>query len=81
MNIVEYTQFLVESIAQEKEMVSVKEIGSDENSVHLEVLIKDTDMGSVIGRSGINAKAIRTLVQAYSYLHDKKKVVINIESF
>ena len=40
MNIVEYTQFLVESIAQEKEMVSVKEIGSDENSVHLEVLIK-----------------------------------------
>lgn len=81
MDIVEYTRFLVLSIAKEKEMVSVKEIGSDDEAIRLEVLIKDSDMGMVIGKSGSNAKAIRTLVQAYSYLHDKKKVIINIESF
>lgn len=81
MDIVEYTHFLVLSIAKEKEMVSVKEIGSDEETIRLEVLVKDCDMGIVIGKSGSNAKAIRTLVQAYSYLHDKKKVIINIESF
>jgi len=38
-------------------------------------------MGAVIGKSGNTAKAIRTLVQAYSYLHDKKRISINIESF
>lgn len=81
MDIVEYTTFLVKSIAKDSEMVSVKEIGSNEETINLEVLVKDTDMGSVIGKSGMNAKAIRTMVQAYSYLHDKKKVIINIDSF
>ena len=81
MNIVEYTLFLVKSIANDSDMVSVKEIGSDEEFINLEVLVKEEDMGAVIGRSGNTAKAIRTLVQAYSYLHDKKKVKINIEAF
>ena len=81
MDIVEYTKFLITSIATDKDMVSVKEIGSDENCIRLEVLIKETDMGSVIGKSGMNAKAIRTLVQAYSYLHDKKKIFVHIDSF
>ncbi len=81
MDIVEYTLFLVKSIALDSDMVSVKEIGSDEEFINLEVLVKESDMGAVIGRSGNTAKAIRTLVQAYSYLHDNKKVKINIESF
>ena len=81
MDIVEYTLFLVKSIAKDADMVSVKEIGSDEESIQLEVLVKESDMGPVIGKGGINAKSIRTLVQAYSYLHDKKKVNINIDSF
>ncbi len=81
MDIVEYTLFLVKSIARDGEMVSVKEIGSNEETINLEVLVKESDMGAVIGKSGNTAKAIRTLVQAYSYLHDKKRVNVNIESF
>jgi predicted RNA-binding protein YlqC (UPF0109 family) len=81
MNIVEYTSFLVKSLAKESDMVSVKEIGSTEDTINLEVLVKDSDMGIIIGKSGVNAKAIRTMVQAYSYLHDKKRVIINIDSF
>lgn len=81
MDIVEYTKFLVTSIAKEKDLVSVKEIGSDEECIRIEVLVKESDMGIVIGKSGMNAQAIRTLVQAFSYLHDKKKVFINIDSF
>ncbi len=81
MDITEYTLFLVKSIAKNSELVSVKEIGSTTDTINLEVLVKEEDMGSVIGKSGLNAKSIRTLVQAYSYLHDKKKVIINIESF
>lgn len=81
MDIVEYTLFLVKSIAKDADMVSVKEIGSDEEFINLEVLVKDSDMGAVIGKSGKTATALRTMVQAYSYLHDKKKVKLNIESF
>ncbi len=81
MDIVEYTLFLVKSIAKEPDMVSVKEIGSDEDFINLEVLVKDSDMGAVIGKSGHTATALRTMVQAYSYLHEKKKVKLNIESF
>ena len=81
MDIVEYTLFLVKSIAKEPDMVSVKEIGSDEDFINLEVLVKDSDMGAVIGKSGQTATALRTMVQAYSYLHEKKKVKLNIESF
>lgn len=81
MDIVEYTLFLVKSIAKEPDMVSVKEIGSDEELINLEVLVKESDMGAVIGKSGHTATALRTMVQAYSYLHEKKKVKLNIESF
>ena len=81
MDIVEYTLFLVKSIAKDADMVSVKEIGSDEEFINLEVLVKESDMGAVIGKSGKTATALRTMVQAYSYLHDKKKVKLNIESF
>lgn len=81
MDIVEYTLFLVKSIAREPDMVSVKEIGSDEEVINLEVLVKESDMGAIIGKSGHTATALRTMVQAYSYLHDKKKVKLNIESF
>ena len=81
MNIVEYTSFLVKSIVHEDDLVEVKEIGNDENTINIEVMVKEIDMGALIGRSGINAKSIRTLVQAYSYLHDKKKIIINFDSF
>ncbi len=81
MDIVEYTLFLVKSIAKEPDMVSVKEIGSDDEVINLEVLVKESDMGVVIGRAGKTATALRTMVQAHSYLHDKKKVKLNIESF
>ena len=81
MDIVEYTLFLVKSITRDADMVSVKEIGSDEETINLEVLVKDSDMGAVIGKSGKTAQALRTMIQAYSYLHDKKKVKVNIESF
>lgn len=80
-NVVDYTLFLVKSVAKNADMVSVKEIGSTEDTINLEVLVKEEDMGAVIGKSGNTAKAIRTLVQAYSYLHDKKRISINIESF
>lgn len=82
MNLVELTEFLVKSLVANKENVSVKEFESDEdNTILIQVLVDSEDMGRVIGKGGKLANAIRTLVQASSYIKDNKKVRINIDSF
>jgi hypothetical protein len=82
MNLVELTEFLVKSLVVNKENVSVKEFESDEeNTILIQVLVDSSDMGRVIGKGGKLANAVRTLVQASSYIHENKKVRINIDSF
>ena len=81
MNLVELTEFLVKSIASEPEMISVKQFEDDEEKVTIQVLVDEKDMGAVIGKKGSIANAIRTIVQASSYVNDKKSVRINIDSF
>lgn len=81
MNLVEYTEYLVKSICKEPEMVKVSSFGGEEDATILEIIVYEDDMGAVIGRNGKMATSIRTLVQAYAYLHDNKKVKINIDSF
>lgn len=82
MNLVELTEFLVKSLVVNSEEVSVKEFESDEeNTVLIQVLVNSEDMGRVIGKGGKLANAIRTLVQASSYIGENKKVKINIDNF
>lgn len=82
MSLVELTEFLVKSLAENKENVSVKEFETDEeNTILIQVLVDERDMGRVIRKGGKLANAIRTLVQASSYTKDNKKVRINIDSF
>lgn len=82
MDLVVLTEEIVKLLALNKEAVSVKEFPTDdENEVLIQVMIDEADMGRVIGKNGRCANAIRTLVQASSYLSDNKKVKINIDSF
>lgn len=81
MNLVELTEFLIKSIVNDPDMVSVKQIAEDEEYVTIEVLVNESVMGSVIGRQGNIANAVRTVVQAASYANGLKKVRINIDSF
>ena len=82
MELRELTEKLVKSIVVNKDDVSVKEFPSDdEKTIVLEVLVKDDDMGRLIGKNGKTASAIRTLVQASSALHDNKYVKINMDKF
>lgn len=81
MNIVEFTEDLVKSIVKEPDMVKVKSFGGEEDSVILEIIVHEDDMGAVIGRGGKMASAIRTIVQAFAYVNDNKRVKINIDSF
>lgn len=71
---------IVKSLVSDPDSISVKEFPNDDEII-IEVVVKEEDMGSVIGREGKIANSIRTVVQASSYLRDSKKVKINISSF
>jgi hypothetical protein len=81
MDLVELTSFLVKSLVKDPEMVSVKQFLDDTDTITIQVLVDSNEIGSVIGKNGIIANAIRTLVQASSYANGLKKVKINIDSF
>ena len=80
MTLVELTEMVVKSLVSDPDSISVKEFPSDDEII-IEVVVKEEDMGSVIGREGKIANSIRTVVQASSYLKDNKRVKINISSF
>lgn len=81
MDLVGLTEFLVKSIAKEPDMISVKQFEDDEETITIEVMVDEKDMGSIIGKGGNIANAIRTIVQASAYANNSKKVKINIDSF
>ena len=81
MDLVVLTEYLVKSIVKQKDMVSVKQFEDDEEYITIQVLVDSSDMGAVIGKNGTNANALRTLIQASSYINGLKKVKINIDSF
>lgn len=81
MKIVEFTEYLVKSIVKEPDMVKVQSFDGDEGILIIEIIVHESDMGIVIGKNGKMSNAIRTLVQAQSYLNDNRHVKINIDSF
>lgn len=82
MDLVKLTETIVKELVSDKDNVSVKEFPSEnENEVTIEVMVAENEMGRVIGRSGNIAKALRTVVQASSYINGNKRVNINIDSY
>ena len=82
MDLVSLTEEIVKSIVNNVDGVSVKQFDSeDENTILIQVMVDEEDMGRVIGKNGKCANAIRTLVQASSSLKDNKYVKINIDKF
>lgn len=81
MSLVELTDFLIKSVVKDPDMVSVKQIAEDDELITIEVLVNKDVMGSVIGRQGNIANAIRSIVQASAYANNLKNVRINIDSF
>ena len=80
MNLGSLTEFIVKNLVNDPDSVSVKQI-DDEDLITIEVLVSSDDMGRVIGKKGMIASAIRTIVQASSFLNNERFVKINIDSF
>lgn len=82
MNLVKLTETIIKKIVSDPESVSIKEFETEEeNTIQIEVLISNDDMGKVIGKNGKIINSIRTIVQASSSLEDNKKVKINVDSY
>ncbi len=82
MKLVELTQMIVRELVSDPESVTVKEFPSEEeNTIIIQVMVPSDQMGRVIGKDGKMANALRTIVQASSYVNGNKKVNINIDSY
>ncbi len=82
MDLVLLTKTIVEFLCQEKEAVSVKEYETtEEDFVHIEVLVAESDLGRIIGKNGKTIHSIRNIVQASSTLNLGKKVKIDIDAY
>lgn len=82
MNLVELTETIVKSLVLDEDSVMVKEFPSDdEKTIVVQVLVSESDLGRVIGKNGVTANSIRTLVQASSSLKENKYVKIEIDKF
>lgn len=82
MKLVELTEIIVKELVSDPDSISVKEFPSEnENEIIIQVMVPNDEMGKVIGKDGNLAKALRTIVQASSYISDNKKVNINIDSY
>lgn len=80
MSLEEYAEFVVKSICKDADMVRVQKFQEEDLTI-LEVMVPESDMGAVIGKSGRVASSIRILLQAYVYLQQLGKIRVNIESF
>jgi len=69
-------KYVVERFAENTDEVEYK-VEEKANAVKVEVLLVPSDMGKVIGKQGKIAKALRTLVNAYTP-KDSKKYIIEI---
>ncbi len=82
MDVVLLTETIVKMLCQEQDAVSVREYETtEEDFVHLEVLVSEQDLGRVIGKNGRTIHSIRNIVQASSAVNGGKKVKIDVDSY
>ncbi|MGN0805409.1 MAG: KH domain-containing protein [Candidatus Coproplasma sp.] len=74
MDTLQLIKYIVESFAEKTDEIEYK-VEEKENAVEVDVLLAPSDMGKVIGKQGKIAKALRTLVNAYTPRNGKKYVI------
>ena len=82
MELVKLTETIVKELGEDGDSITVKEFPSEnEGEITIQVMVPEDEMGRVIGKQGKMAKALRTIVQASSFINENKRVNINIDSY
>ncbi len=68
-------EYLVRSLVDEPDEVSVEAIEEDDGTVVLELRVAEDDAGKVIGRGGRTVAALRTVMKAVAVRHDCRVLV------
>lgn len=70
-------EYLVRGLVSEPDAVRVAETEEDDGSLVLELSVAADDYGSVIGRGGRTANALRTVIKAAA-VKDGRRVFVDI---
>jgi predicted RNA-binding protein YlqC (UPF0109 family) len=73
----ELLEYLARGLVDNPDAVQVKETEEGDGTIVLELSVADDDYGSVIGRGGRTASALRTVVKAAG-AKDKRRVFVDI---
>jgi uncharacterized protein len=73
----ELLEYLARGLVEHPDEVRITEVQEDDGSLVLELSVADDDYGSVIGRGGRTASALRTVIKAAA-ARDKRRVFVDI---
>ncbi len=71
----ELLEYLTRGLVGDPEAVRVTELQEDDGSLVLELSVAQDDYGSVIGRGGRTAAALRTVIKAAAVRHNRRVFV------
>ena len=73
----ELLEYLARGLVEHPDQVRVKEVNEDDGATVLELSVADDDYGSVIGRGGRTAAALRMVVKTAA-ARDRRRVFVDI---
>jgi predicted RNA-binding protein YlqC (UPF0109 family) len=73
----ELLEYLARGLVERPDEVHVDEVQEDDGTIVLELSVADDDYGSVIGRGGRTAAALRTVVKSAA-AKDRRRVFVDI---
>ena len=74
----ELLEYLAEGLVDDPERVSVNAVSEDDRTTVLELSVGQNDYGSVIGRGGRTASALRTIIKAAASANGSGRVFVDI---
>jgi hypothetical protein len=76
----ELLEYLARGLVDEPGAVEVTEVREDDGTTVLELSVAPDDYGSIIGRGGRTASALRAVVKGAAVRHDKRVFVDIVDS-
>jgi len=67
----EILETIITTLVSDKDSVSINQIDGEQSIIY-EVKVADADMGKVIGKQGVIAKSIRTIMKAAASKENKR---------